>query len=83
MLKGSDTEDEDFMFVTSTQYAKDKEDLQETINKTVKFNEDGSIEVPQIKYNDTIINIKEDGLYVGNEILANKSDVPVLITLTS
>ena len=83
MLKGSDTEDEDFMFVTSTQYAKDKETLQETINKTVKFNEDGSIEVPQIKYNNTFINIKEGGLYVGDEILANKSEVPVLITLTS
>ncbi len=84
MLKGSNTEDEDFMFVTSTQYAKDQEQLQEVLDQTVKFNEDKSITVDQFKSTENVIvNITKDGLQVGDEILANKSDIPTLITLTS
>lgn len=91
-LRGESTEGEedDFIFVTQTQYAKDQEAIQEELDKTLKVDGEGSLDsitVGQIKSpvvegeEQLIVNIKSDGVYIGEDPIATESDIPVLITI--
>ena len=90
-LRGEGIEGDDFVFVTQSQYEKDKEQIQRELDKTIKTDEDGqldSITVGQIKSpvieegEQLTVDVKEDGLYVGADKFAMLSDVPNLITLS-
>ena len=74
MLKGSDTEDEDFIFVTSTQYAKDQESIQEAINQTVKVDSEGNALIDNI--------VTSEKLTINGKDVAITDNIPVLLTLS-
>ena len=92
-LRGEGMEGDDFVFVTQTQYDKDKEKLQAVLDTTLKTNQDGSLSrltiendltVNQIKspQGTLIIDIKEDGLHIGTDKVAMEDQIPNLITLS-
>lgn len=82
-------EGENFVFVTSAQYAEDQKNIQNQLDDTIKTNSEGileSIVVNQIKSsegeNPLVIDVKSEGLFVNNEIIALHSEVPNIITLS-
>ena len=89
-LKGGNEEEENnFIFVTQTQYYNDQLTLQEELNKTIKTNQQGeldtlnvnSITTSEINFENQIIQSSENGLIVNNELLAKQSEIPILITI--
>lgn len=89
-LKGGNEEEENnFIFVTQTQYYNDQLTLQEELNKTIKTNQQGeldtlnvnSITTSEINFENQIIQSSENGLIVNNELLAKQSEIPTLITI--
>ena len=87
-LRGGNTEgDDDFIFVTQNQYSKDQEELRDELDKTLKLDGEGSlssISVGQIKSQDgnLTVEVKETGLYIGEDPIATESIVPKIVTLT-
>lgn len=90
-LRGEGIEGDDFVFVTKTQYDKDQESIQTELDKTLKVDGEGSLDsitVKQIKSPivegepQLVVDVKSDGLYIGDDTLAMSSEVPNLITLT-
>lgn len=88
--ENAEGEEDDFIFVTQTQYAKDQEAIQEELDKTLKVDGEGSLDsitVGQIKSpvvegeEQLVVNVKSDGLYIGEDPIATESDIPVLITI--
>lgn len=79
---------EDFIFITKKKYTEDKLEIDKILNTTLKTNTDGvlnSLTVQQLKSKESpqlIINLKNDGLYVGDNILAKLSDVPKIQLLS-
>jgi hypothetical protein len=72
-------EGENFVFVTSAQYKTDQEKIQEELSKTLKLDGEGSLDkitINQIKSpvgedeEQLIVDIKPDGLYVNDNIVA-------------
>lgn len=90
-LRGEGMEGDDFVFVTKKQYDKDQQAIQSELDKTLKVDGDGSLEsitVGQIKSpviegeDQLVVDVKSDGLFVGEDQFAMMSDVPNLVTLT-
>lgn len=90
-LRGEGIEGDDFVFVTKKQYDEDQQAIQSELDKTLKVDGDGSLEsitVGQIKSpviegeNQLVVDVKSDGLFVGEDQFAMMSDVPNLVTLT-
>lgn len=89
-LRGEGIEGDDFVFVTKKQYDEDQQVIQDEIDKTLKVDGDGSLEsitVGQIKSpvvegeDQLVVNVKSDGLFVGEDQFAMMSNVPNLVTL--
>ena len=90
-LRGEGMEGDDFVFVTKKQYDEDQQIIQDELDKTLKVDGDGSLEsitVGQIKssvvegQDQLVVDVKSDGLFVGEDQFAMMSDVPNLVTLT-
>lgn len=90
-LRGEGMEGDDFVFVTKKQYDEDQQAIQSELDKTLKVDRDGSLEsitVGQIKSpviegeGQLVVDVKSDGLFVGEDQFAMMSDVPNLVTLT-
>lgn len=90
-LRGEGMEGDDFVFVTKKQYDEDQQAIQSELDKTLKVDRDGSLEsitVGQIKSpviegeDQLVVDVKSDGLFVGEDQFAMMSDVPNLVTLT-
>lgn len=90
-LRGEGMEGDDFVFVTKKQYDEDQQSIQDELNKTLKVGGDGSLEsitVGQIKSpavegkDQLVVDIKSNGLFVGEDKFAMMSNVPNLVTLT-
>ena len=90
-LRGEGMEGDDFVFVTKKQYDEDQWAIQDELDKTLKVDGDGSLEsitVGQIKSpvvegkDQLVVDVKSDGLFVGEDQFAMMSDVPNLVTLT-
>lgn len=90
-LRGEGMEGDDFVFVTKKQYDEDQQAIQSELDKTLKVDGDGSLEsitVGQIKSpviegeDQLVVDVKSDGLFVGEDQFAMMSDVPNLVTLT-
>lgn len=90
-LRGEGMEGDDFVFVTKTQYDKDQQLVKEELDKTLKVDGDGSLDsitVSQIKSpvvegeQQLVVDVKSDGLHIGEDKLAVSSDIPNLVTLT-
>ena len=90
-LRGEGMEGDDFVFVTKKQYDEDQQVIQDELDKTLKVDGDGSLEsitVGQIKspvvegQNQLVVDVKSDGLFVGEDQFAMMSDVPNMVTLT-
>lgn len=90
-LRGEGMEGDDFVFVTKKQYDEDQQAIQSELDKTLKVDRDGSLEsitVGQIKSpviegeDQLVVDVKSDGLFVGENQFAMMSDVPNLVTLT-
>lgn len=80
----------DYVFVTSSQYAEDQKAIQEELAKTLKLDGEGSLEsitVGQIKspieegVEQLVVDVKSDGLYIGEDPIATESDIPVFIDI--
>lgn len=90
-LRGEGMEGDDFVFVTKKQYDEDQQVIQDELDKTLKVDGDGSLEsitVGQIKspvvegQDQLVVDVKSDGLFVGEDQFAMMSDVPNMVTLT-
>ena len=90
-LRGEGIEGDDFVFVTKKNYDRDQQTIKSDLDKTLKVDGDGSLEsitVGQIKSpvieeeNQLVVDVKSDGLFVGEDQFAMMSDVPNLVTLT-
>lgn len=90
-LRGEGMEGDDFVFVTKKQYDEDQQTIKDELDKTLKVDGDGSLEsitVGQIKSpvvegeGQLVVDVKSDGLFVGEDQFAMMSDVPNLVTLT-
>lgn len=90
-LRGEGMEGDDFVFVTKKQYDEDQQAIQSELDKTLKVDRDGSLEsitVGQIKSpviegeDQLVVDVKSDGLFVGEDQFAMMSDIPNLVTLT-
>ena len=90
-LRGEGMEGDNFVFVTKKQYDKDQQVIQDELDKTLKVDGNGSLEsvtVGQIKspvvegQDQLVVDVKSDGLFVGEDQFAMMSDVPNLVTLT-
>ena len=82
---------DNYVFVTTNQYNEDQKAIQEELDKTLKVDGEGSLEsitVGQIKSPVTeegdqlIVDIKSDGLYIGENPIATESDIPVIIPIS-
>lgn len=89
-LKGEGTEGDDFIFVTKNKYEEDQQKIQDELDKTLKTDGSGQLEsitVKQIKSpieeeeDQLVIDVKSDGLFVGEDQFAMMSDVPKLVCL--
>ena len=82
-------EEDDFIFVTQTQYKGDLEAIQEELDKTVKLDSEGSLEsivVEQIKSSiveekQLVVDVTPEGLKIGEDTVAVVSDIPVMVCL--
>lgn len=90
-LRGEGMEGDDFVFVTKKQYDKDYQTIQDELDKTLKVDGDGSLESitvgwiksPVVEGQDQlVVDVKSDGLFVGEDQFAMMSNVPNLVTLT-
>lgn len=90
-LRGEGIEGDDFVFVTKKNYDRDQQTIQSKLDKTLKVDGNGSLKsitVGQIKSpvlegeDQLVVDVKSDGLFVGEDQFAMMSDVPNLVTLT-
>lgn len=90
-LRGEGMEGDDFVFVTKKEYEEDQQAIQDELDKTLKVDGDGSLEsitVGQIKSpvvegeSQLVVDVRSEGLFVGEDQFAMMSDVPNLVTLT-
>ena len=91
-LRGEVSEGEDdFIFVTQAKYQEFQNQIQEELDKTLKTDGNGQLEsitVNTIKSpieegkEQLSVQVKSDGLFVGDEILAKRSEIPVIVTLS-
>lgn len=92
-LRGDTPEGEDnFVFVTKDQYTKDQQVINTTLEQTLKTNSDGSLNSiilgsikskPSEDGSQLNIEVKNNGLYIGQDYLAKKSEVPNIITISA
>lgn len=90
-LRGDGMEGDDFVFVTKKEYEEDQQAIQDELDKTLKVDGDGSLEsitVGQIKSpvaegeSQLVVDVKSEGLFIGEDQIATESDIPNLVTLT-
>ena len=92
-LRGGIEGDEDnFVFVTQTQYSEDQEKIQAELDKTIKTDGQGqldslslnSIIVGEIKSpeEELVVAVTNEGLKIGEDLLAKQSEIPVIITIS-
>ena len=90
-LRGEGMEGDDFVFVTKKEYEEDQQAIQDELDKTLKVDGDGSLEsitVGQIKSpvvegeSQLVVDVKSEGLFIGEDQIATESDIPNLVTLT-
>ena len=90
-LRGEGMEGDDFVFVTKKQYDEDQQAIQDELDKTLKVDGDGSLEsitVGQIKSpvvegeSQLVVDVRSEGLFIGEDQIATESDIPNLVTLT-
>lgn len=83
-------EEDDFIFVTQTQYKGDIEAIQEELDKTIKLDGEGSLEsivVGQIKSPVTegeeplVVDVTPEGLLINGNTAAVIDDIPVMVCL--
>ena len=84
-------EGDDFVFVTKKEYEEDQQAIQDELDKTLKVDGDGSLEsitVGQIKSpvvegeSQLVVDVRSEGLFIGEDQIATESDIPNLVTLT-
>lgn len=82
---------DNYVFVTTNQYEQDQKAIQEELDKTLKLDGEGSLEsitVGQLKSpvvegeSQLVVDIKSDGLYIGEDPIATESDIPVIIPIS-
>lgn len=82
---------DNYVFVTTNQYIEDQKAIQEELDKTLKVDGEGSLEsitIGQIKSPATeegdqlVVDVKSDGLYIGEDPIATESDIPVIIPIS-
>lgn len=92
-LRGEGMEGDDFVFVTKKEYEEDQQAIQDELDKTLKVDGDGSLEsitVGQIKSpvvegegeSQLVVDVRSEGLFIGEDQIATESDIPNLVTLT-
>lgn len=92
-LRGGIEGDEDnFVFVTQTQYSEDQEKIQAELDKTIKTDGQGqldslslnSIIVGEIKSpeEELVVAVTNEGLKIGEDLLAKQSEIPILETIS-
>lgn len=92
-LRGGIEGDEDnFVFVTQTQYSEDQEKIQSELDKTIKTDGQGqldslslnSIIVGEIKSpeEELVVAVTNEGLKIGEDLLAKQSEIPILETIS-
>lgn len=83
-------EEDDFIFVTQTQYKGDIEAIQEELDKTIKLDGEGSLEsivVGQIKSpvaegeEPLVVDVTPEGLLINGNTAAVIDDIPVMVCL--
>lgn len=87
--EGTEGEEDDFIFVTQTQYKGDLEAIQEELDKTIKLDGEGSLEsivIEQIKSpivdeTQLVVDVTPEGLKIGEDTVAVISDIPVMVCL--
>lgn len=84
-------EGDNFVFVTSKQYAEDQQVIKEELDKTLKLDGEGSLESitvgkiksPIIDESEQLeVEVTSEGLIINGDRLAGKSEIPVLITMS-
>lgn len=79
-LKGEDTGDEDFIFVTQSIYTKDKEALAESI--TTKELSSDKVNTGEVTITDTVLTGTEQGLNINGKQAALHEEIPIIKYLT-
>ena len=79
-LKGEDTGDEDFIFVTQSTYTKDKEALAESI--TTKELSSDKVSTAEVTITDTVLTGTEQGLNINGKQAALHEEIPIIKYLT-
>lgn len=86
---------QDFIFVTKSTYDLDKQNFQKQLDQTLKVDGQGQLEsitVGQIKSpssttvepsSQLVVDVKPEGLFVGEDKFATVSEIPELVTITS
>lgn len=81
----------DYVFVPTVTYKQDQETIQKELDKTLKLDGEGSLEsitVGQLKSpiveggTQLIVDIKSEGLFIGDDPIATESDIPVIIPIS-
>ena len=83
-------EGDNFVFVTSKQYADDQQAIRTELDQTLKLDGEGSLESITVgKIKSPIVNeqqleveVTPDGLIINGDRLAGKSEIPIIITIS-
>lgn len=85
-LLGTETGEGEYIFVTTSKYNTDQQAIQDILSLTLKTNTDGSLTsltVNQLKSTEgLVVDLKADGLYIGEDRIAVKSEIPKLECLS-
>lgn len=92
---GIEGEEDNFVFVTQTQYSEDKQNILNELDKTIKTDSSGQLDsltvnsviVSEIKSQDEenplSISVTKEGLSIGDDILAKQSEIPKIVNISS
>lgn len=81
----------EYVFVPTVTYKQDQEAIQKELDKTLKLDGEGSLEsitVGQLKSptvegeTQLVVDIKSEGLFIGDDPIATESDIPVIIPIS-
>ena len=83
-------EGDNFVFVTSKQYADDQQAIRTELDQTLKLDGEGSLESitvgkiksPIVDEQQLEVEVTPDGLIINGDRLAGKSEIPIIITIS-
>lgn len=83
-------EGDNFVFVTSKQYADDQQAIRTELDQTLKLDGEGSLESitvgkiksPVVDEQQLEVEVTPDGLIINGDRLAGKSEIPIIITIS-